>query len=82
MRWPPPPLPTTASGLGTQVGRGSHLYLESLVYTESSRFTLLPSANYSLARRRHRWSFGVVTALMDGNSFGPAPLPYISYTHY
>ena len=77
-----PTIANYRAGLGTQVGRGSHLYLEALVYAESFRFTLLPTANFSLARRRHRWSFGVATAVMDGNSFGPAPLPYVSYTHY
>ena len=79
---PSPAVANYRVGIGSQVGRGSHLYLEALVYSESFRFTLLPTANFSLARRRHRWSFGVATALMDGNSFGPAPLPYISYTHY
>ncbi len=69
-------------GIGSQVGRGNHLYLEALVYSESFRFSLLPTANFSLARRRHRWSFGVATQLLDGDTFAPSPIPYVSYTLY
>ena len=70
-------------GLGTQLGVPTHLYVEAVVFSDKSEnFGVVPSLNLSIARRRHRWTFGLATALTDGDLFAPAPIPYLSYTLY
>ncbi len=77
-------IPNYRVGAGTRLGGETHLYGE--LVTTTDRFgtvTVLPSLNVSLARRRHRWSFGVFSAYVPDGFGGLPPLPYLSYSlHY
>lgn len=76
--------------VGGKVGKKWHLYSEVLMVLSESdgRFsnfrdlTLLPSFNGSLAVRRHRWQFGLMTVFLDEDSFFPPPIPYVGYAYY
>ena len=77
-----PVIPNYRLGFGTALGRPTHFYVEALAYVDGRIVGVLPSFNVSLARRRHRWTFGLTTELRDGQQFGPAPIPYLSYSLY
>ncbi|PPK85780.1 hypothetical protein CLV84_2687 [Neolewinella xylanilytica] len=70
-------------GAGVRVSRRVHLYGEMLGYFDPfDGFGLLPSLNVAVAKRRHRWSYGIMSVFLD-SEFNPAvPIPYISYTVY
>ena len=69
-------------GAGLRVSRRVHLYGEMLgFYDSNNTFTLLPSLNIAVAKNRNRWSYGLMSVLVDPDSFIPFPIPYISYTY-
>ncbi|WP_116107822.1 hypothetical protein [Lewinella sp. IMCC34191] len=70
-------------GTGVRVSRRLHLYGEMLGYFDKfDGLGILPSLNVSVAKRRHRWSYGVMGVFLDAESVFAAPIPYISYTVY
>lgn len=76
--------------VGGKVGKKWHLYSELLMvlsnnenrFFSSRDLTLLPSFNGSLAVRRHRWQFGLMTVVLDEDSIFPPPIPYVGYSYY
>jgi hypothetical protein len=76
--------------VGGKVGNKWHFYSEVLMvlsdnegrFSNSRDLTLLPSFSGSLAVRSHRWKFGLLTVLLDEDSFFPPPIPYIGYAYY
>jgi hypothetical protein len=81
---PSSPIPNFRAGLGTRLGRPTHLYGELVAYVDEriGEVGLLPSLNLSLARRSHRWSFGIMSYFIDDDFTTPAPIPYVSYALY
>ena len=69
-------------GGGLRVSRRVHLYGEMLGYFDiADSFILLPTLNIAVAKNRNRWSFGLMSVLLDAQSGAPFPIPYISYTY-
>jgi len=76
--------------VGGRVGKKWHLYSELLMVLSENQgrfssfrsLTLLPTVNGSLAIRRHRWRFGLMTVVLDERNFFPPPIPYVGYTYY
>ena len=67
-------------GGGVQLGPRVHVYGELLAYIDSSEETaVLPTLNVALARRSHRWQFGVLGVVTDFNGSLAAPIPYVGY---
>ncbi len=77
-------VPNYRVGAGARLGGETHLYGELVTTTDPvGTITVLPSLNVSLARRRHRWSFGIFTVYVaDQFGEGIPPLPYLSYSCY
>ena len=76
-------IPNFRIGAGTRVSRRVHLYGELVGVVEpDARFTLLPSVNVALTKRRHRWSFGLATSFVEREFTGGTPVPYVSYSLY
>ena len=70
-------------GAGLRVSRRVHLYGEMLgFYERTDSFVLLPTLNIAVAKNRNRWSYGLMSVLLDPDSAVPFPIPYISYTYY
>ncbi|MBB4078496.1 hypothetical protein GGR28_001109 [Lewinella aquimaris] len=70
-------------GAGTLVGERTHIYGELLAYLNRwGELGVAPSLNVAIANRRHRWSWGVMTVVIDGESYFGRPIPYISYSLY
>lgn len=74
-------------GVGGKLARKWHLYGEFLmtVPNRDDRFgglSLFPGLTGTYASRRHRWQFGLFTAVFDQDSFVPPPLPYVGYIYY
>lgn len=71
-------------GVGGKIGAKWHLYGEAVV-SLSERFNvfeLYPSFNASYGSRNHRWQFGFMTIVFDGESFVSPPIPYVGYSYY
>ncbi|MGB3800723.1 MAG: hypothetical protein WA952_12985 [Lewinella sp.] len=76
-------IPNFRVGTGVRLSRRVHLYAEMLGYLDNfDGLGLLPSLNVSVAKRRHRWSYGLLSIFLD-SEFNPlVPIPYISYSVY
>ncbi len=70
-------------GMGTRLGEKTHLYGELLaVKGVDGSLAILPSFSVAVASGRHRWSFGMLTVVVDDSGIVPVPLPYLSYSLY
>jgi hypothetical protein len=78
---PASPITNFRLGMGTRLGRPTHLYAEVIAYVDDriDEIGVLPSLNLSLTRRSHRWTFGLMSYFLDDPFTSPAPIPYVSY---
>ncbi|NJB84689.1 hypothetical protein GGR26_000434 [Lewinella marina] len=77
------PLANFRLGAGRRISPSVHLSGELLaVGTDAGQLAVLPSLTVGLARRSHRWGFGLATVMHDGETFFPPPIPYLSYAVY
>ncbi|THH40060.1 KOW domain-containing RNA-binding protein [Neolewinella litorea] len=76
-------VPAYRVGVGTRLSPTVHVYGEMLAVGDAGdQLILLPTLNVALTRRRHRWSFGLATTVVDSENFLYLPLPYLSYAVY